>query len=647
MLSFFRRVSKSKIGTWIMVAVLVAILGGFAASDISNFGSGNIGFGMGSSTLAKVGNQQVSERDMSDAMQRRLQEVRDQKPEADYATIIGDFDQVLGLLIDQRSLLAFGDKYGFRLSKRLIDAEIAQIPQTKGLNGQFSDQAYQAFLQRQRLTDAQVRDIIGSGMLQRLLLTPVAANARLSVGMATPYASMMLESREGEAAVIPVDAFKAGVKASDADLQQFYTANRARYMIPEQRVLRFASLGPDQVASISASDQEIADYYNKNHASYGASETRNLSQVVVPDQVTASGIAARAKGGATLAAAAAPAGSNAAVTTLSDQTRQAYAGVAGDKVAAAVFSAASGAVVGPVQSDFGWVVAKVDSVKSKGGKTLAQAREEIAAKLNADKRKGAIEDLVDKMQEAIDGGGNFTEAAAAAKAAVTTTPLITASGASRADPKFQLASEFAPALKTGFDIAPNDPPEIVSLPNDKGYVLVSPAQVTAAAPAPLTSIRDQVAADWLNDQALKRARAAADRIAARASQGGSLADAVKQAGVPLPAAQPIAARRIQIATANGQVPPAMRLLFTIGQGKTRAVADPQGRGFYVVKVGKIVPGNALLQPSLIGQMQRELQQSVSEDYARQFLAAIRADMKVNRNDSAIQTIKTRMATQGG
>src|SRR6478736_3409173 len=151
MLSFFRRVSKSKIGTWIMVAVLVAILGGFAASDISNFGSGNIGFGMGSSTLAKVGNQQVSERDMSDAMQRRLQEVRDQKPEADYATIIGDFDQVLG---------------------RLIDAEIAQIPQTKGLNGQFSDQAYQAFLQRQRLTDAQVRDIIGSGMLQRLLLTP-------------------------------------------------------------------------------------------------------------------------------------------------------------------------------------------------------------------------------------------------------------------------------------------------------------------------------------------------------------------------------------------------------------------------------------------------------------------------------------------
>ena len=59
--------------------------------------------------------------------------------------IIGDFDPILTQLIDQRTLIAFADKYGFPLSKRLIDAEIAQIPRTKGLNGQFSEQAYQAF----------------------------------------------------------------------------------------------------------------------------------------------------------------------------------------------------------------------------------------------------------------------------------------------------------------------------------------------------------------------------------------------------------------------------------------------------------------------------------------------------------------------
>jgi peptidyl-prolyl cis-trans isomerase D len=648
MLSFFRRVSKSKIGTWVMAAILIAILAGFAVADISNFGSGNVGFGgMSSSTLAEAGDQDVTEREMSEQMQRRLQQVRAENPNADYATIAGDFDALLNSLLDERSLIAFGDKYGFRLSKPLIDAEIAQLPQAKGLNGQVSDQSYQAFLAQQRLTDAQVRQIIAGGMLQRLLIAPVAANARVSVGMATPYASMLLEAREGEAAAVPIDQFKAGLKPTDAQLQQFYTANRKRYMIPEQRVLRFATIGPDQVASVSASPQEIADYYNKNQATYGAKETRNLSQVVVPDQATANAIAARAKAGGTLAAAAAPAGSNAAVTSLTDETRQAYSSVAGDKVAAAVFSAPSGALVGPLQSDFGWVVVKVDSVKSQGGKTLAQATPEIAAKLNADKRKGAIEDLVNTVQDAVDEGSNFSEAAAKAKLPVTSTPLIVANGTSRADPNFKLAPNMSAAVKTGFEIAANDPPEVVSLGGDQGYVMVSPQQVVAAAPAPLANIREQVASDWINDQAQKRARAAADAIAAKAAQGVSLADAVKQTGVALPPVLPLAARRIQIAQAQGQVPPPLKLLFTLEQGKARVAPVPQAKAFFVVKVNKIVPGNATLQPALIARMQGELQQAVADDYAREFLAAVRANMKAKRNESAIATLKARLVSGGG
>ena len=35
---------------------------------------------------------------------------------------------------------------------------------TKGLNGQFSEQAYQPFLAQQRLTDAEVRELIAGGL---------------------------------------------------------------------------------------------------------------------------------------------------------------------------------------------------------------------------------------------------------------------------------------------------------------------------------------------------------------------------------------------------------------------------------------------------------------------------------------------------
>lgn len=645
MLSFFRRVTNSKIGTWVMAIVVIAIMAGFALGNLSNFGSGNLGFGMSSNVLATVGSQQVTEPEINDAMQRHLQQVREQQPNADYSTVIGDFEAVLNGLIDSKTLLAFADKYHFPLSKRLVDAEIAQIPSTKGPGGQFSEQAYQAFLAQQRLTDAQVRQILATGLLERYLLTPIAANARASVGMATPYAAMLLESRQGEAAVIPIGTFRAGLKPTDADLQQYYSANRNRYMIPEQRVLRIARIGPDQVANATASDQEITAYYNAHKADYAPKETRDVSQAVVQDQAAAAAIAAQVKAGAPIASAA---GTNAAVTSLKDQSQAAYSSVVGNKAAAAVFAASSGTVVGPIQTTFGWAVVKVDSVKTVGGKSPDQARTEIAAKLTADKRKNAIEDIVDKLQDSIDNNGlNFTEAANAAKLQVTTTPLITADGTSRADRSFKLPPELAPALKTGFELEPNDPPEIITLPNDQGYAMVSPGDVVPAAPAPLATVHDQVANDWINAKAADRARVVAAQIEAKVEHGTPLAQAMKDSGVALPPVQPLAARRIQIATAQGPVPPVLKMLFSLGEGKSRMFADPQGRGFFIVDVKKIVPGNALLQPTLIGQMQNQLQQGLSDDYGQQFLAAVRKEIGSKRNEGAIQATKSRMVSSGG
>jgi peptidyl-prolyl cis-trans isomerase D len=177
--------------------------------------------------------------------------------------------------------------------------------------------------------------------------------------------------------------------------------------------------------------------------------------------------------------------------------------------------------------------------------------------------------------------------------------------------------------------------------------LIAPGDVAPAAPAPLASIRDRVAADWIDDAAGKRARAAAAAIAAKASQGMALDQAVRSAGVSLPAVRPLAARRMQIATAQSPVPAAIRTLFSLTQGRSRMVAEPRARAFYVVKVDKIVPGNAVLQPALIGQIARELQTAAGDDYVAQLLNAIRDDMKVKRNESAIAAEKQRLLTTGG
>jgi len=63
---------------------------------------------------------------------------------------------------------------------------------------------------------------------------------------------VLLEAREGEVAFVPTAAFKSGLKPTQADLDAFYAANKQRYVVPEQRVLRIAKIGPEQVASVQA-----------------------------------------------------------------------------------------------------------------------------------------------------------------------------------------------------------------------------------------------------------------------------------------------------------------------------------------------------------------------------------------------------------
>ena len=643
MLSSFRRLSKSTVGTIIMALVLLLVIAGFALGDVQNVISGG-SFSGSSQTLVKVGSSTVTDRDVSRAMERRLSQVRQENPEADYSTIIGDFDQLVNALVDARTIEAFASKFDFVLSKRLVDAQIANIPAAKGLTGEFSEQSYRNFLQQQRLTDEEVRMIVRDGLLQQLLIAPAAVNARAPVGMATPYASILLEARQGEVALVPIAAFRAGLNPTDADLNRFYSENRRNYMVPEQRVLRIAKIGPEQVANVQPSDKEIADYYRANQATYAPKESRVITQAVVQDQKVANGIAQRVRSGQSFVAAAAPAGLSAEDISVGPQTKAQLTTLAGAQIADAAFAANKGAVIGPVNTELGWRVIKVDDILREGGKSLEAARAEISQKLSVDKRKEAIEAIVDNVQNALDDGASFSEAAAAAKLQPIETPPIAANGTSRTNPDYKFPADLAPALKGGFELAENDAPVIDPLPNDGGYVLVAPARIIAAAPAPLASIKEQVKQDWIANQASQRARQLAQAIATKAGSA-ALADAAKGAPVPV-RVEPVNARRIQLSQFQGNVPPPLAMLFSLGQGKTRMVAGSQGEGFYVVKVNRIIPGNALNQPGLIGQTQQQMAGPLSQEYGQQFLNAMRTVVGVKRNEKAIQAAKARIAGSG-
>ena len=122
-----------------------------------------------------------------------------------------------------------------------------------------------------------------------------------------------------------------------------------------------------------------------------------------------------------------------------------------------------------------------------------------------------------------------------------------------------------------------------------------------------------------------------------------MARAVAETGVALPPVRPVGARRLELSQMGADVPAPLRMLFSLGAGKSRVVADPEQRGFSVVKVNRIVPGNALTQPSLIARVQTEFQDAIAEEYARQFIAAVRTSVGVRRNEEAIAATRSRIS----
>ena len=176
MLSFLRRLTHSKVGVIVTLAVLVVIALAFAAGDITNFGAGSSGTPTGT-TVATVGKTRISADSLKTQTQNEMNSYRQQNPQLTMAEYVqgGGFDATISRMISSLALAQFGRAQGMVVSKKSVDGQIASIPSLQGLNGKFDPALYQQLLQQQRLTDAGVRAEIAQDAVQRLLRIGVEA----------------------------------------------------------------------------------------------------------------------------------------------------------------------------------------------------------------------------------------------------------------------------------------------------------------------------------------------------------------------------------------------------------------------------------------------------------------------------------------
>jgi peptidyl-prolyl cis-trans isomerase D len=88
------------------------------------------------------------------------------------------------------------------------------------------------------------------------------------------------------------------------------------------------------------------------------------------------------------------------------------------------------------------------------------------------------------------------------------------------------------------------------------------------------------------------------------------------------------------------------MMFSLPRGKARILAAPDGRGWFVVYLDKIVPGDARREPGLIAAVRSQFGQIIGDEYARQFSTAIQAKLNVRRNDEALRKLRSELLGTG-
>ncbi len=637
-----------KVRSWTMAGVLALALGAMVVTGFGTDGMGGMGGMSGGASgerIARVDGRPVGETELNDLINRQFAQARQQEPTLELASFLGmgAFDQLLDQLIVSRAIETFGGQQGLIVSQRMVDREIVNIPAFRNFAGQFDDTTFRQALRAQNITEPQLREDIARSLMQRQLLGPVALGARAPEGVAREYANLLLERRTGTIGVIPAELLAEGINPSAQEIQAFYTRNSGRFTIPERRVVRYAVISPDRVAEEArATDAEIAAYYRENQAEFGPRETRSLQQVVLQDQAAANAFVQRVRGGASFADAASQAGFSAQDISFPSRSREQFAGETSPEVAQAAFAAEQGAVAGPIRSELGFHVLRVEAVERAAARPLQNVRAEIAQTIEQGKRSDLMNALITRIEEGIAGGNNIEQVAQANGLELTSTPPITAQGQVPGQ-VWSIPPQLAPLLRSAFEIDADDPePVVEALEGDTRFALVGIERVIAAAPPPLAQIQNEVRAALVQEGALGRAREIAQGIVTRINGGTAPAEAFAAAQPRLPAPQAINMRRLEISQGGQQVPPPLLALFSLPEGRARIVAAPNGAGWFVVHHATRTAGDASEQPQLIATTRAEFSGSAAEEIAQQFARAVQARSRVERNNEAIQRMRARL-----
>jgi peptidyl-prolyl cis-trans isomerase D len=427
---------------WLAKVILGLIALTFALFGIDSYMKGGKNSGM----IAEVGGVGISREELAREVQAQTDRMRESLgPAFDPATTEkAEFrKQVLDSLIERKALLLEAQSLKFIAPDAYVASMVTQIPAFQQ-DGKFSQQRYEAVLRQNGRTPAQFENELRQAFMLDAVASPATLAAFPSATSLGQIANLVAQQREISWVDLPSSAVTAQIKVTPADVEHYYQAHKDAFTVPQEIRAEYVVLDRAALAAgMVVSDKEVADYYASHAAQFSQPEMRSASHILIAVDKNADA-ATRAKAKAKAAELYQILQKNPgrfaelARTESQDPGSAAQGGKLGSfgrgmmvkPFEDAVFGMKPNEIRGPVESDFGYHIIRLDGIQPARTAPLSEVRGAVVDALRMQKAEKRFADLADNFGNLVyENATSLQPAAAAAKLTVQESDWMSAKDA--------------------------------------------------------------------------------------------------------------------------------------------------------------------------------------------------------------------------
>lgn len=438
----------------------------------------------------------------------RFQEQTGQPITFAQARLFGLDQQVLNRLINQRALEAEAERLGLSIGDENLRDVILRFPAFQGLSGTFDRTAYRFALENAGLNEAEFEQTLREAEASNLLQTAVSGGVAMPQAFSDALLAYLGETRDFTMVVLSEANLETPVEtADDATLRSYYEANTEAFMLPATRDITYAWLSPDMILDTVEVDEEaLRTLFEERAEEYNIAERRLLERLVMPTAEEAQeAVDQIAAGTAQFEDFVEARGFTLADVDLGDLSAVEL-GTGSD----AVFAAASGQTIGPVTTDLGPAIFRINGILNAQITTFEDARPELREELARDRARRVIDAQINDIDDLLAGGATLEELSGETDMQVGT--INWHPGMSEGIAGYEGFRAQAAAVSSG------DFPQVETL-EDGGIFAIRLDGETEATPAGFDAAKEDVIAAWRAEAVTQALTAQAEAYAARLKAG--------------------------------------------------------------------------------------------------------------------------------